>query len=617
MSWVVRVGLLLAIAGGTGSVVHAQPGDDSVGDAEAGTEAEADADADAEAGAEAGAEAEAEAEAGADADADAEAEAGADADGEAETAARGVVGDSVENVDAVDDGRVTLDDVRPIAAAEQDDDDDDDEDEEEDENSAEDTGPVISLEGEYRFRFNAMSDLPLQTRERTGFPEELGQNLWATQWLRLTARLELDPTFEIIAQIDLADGMVFGDETVGVSAADRPRNSRSAFEKSGIDPRWLYVQWRSPIGVWRAGLQPSHWGLGLLANDGTHEPPFGDYRYGNQSVRLLYGTRPAGADVPLNIAIAGDLVYNDPVATLRDDERALQAVLAVQYGTERRQIGAYVVYRSQRSPTDNGLGFGGESPREGLDAWIFDLFGRYEFDEPSGGKAFIAFEGVHIRGTTTLARTAERPEDDVRQTMFALQLGRNGESTDVVLEAGYTSGDANAEDGVQRRANMHPDHRVGLILFPELLAWSTARASTLAQSDLLSGRPQPGSQLLPTDGAASGAAYLFNWFTLRPTDYLDVRLGWIWAYATSDVVDPYRQRADSRLQNYRGGNPRNRDLGLELDASILANIGLPRGVDLTVGIEGGVLIPGHAWDDAEGGRMDPLGLVRLRFGAQF
>jgi hypothetical protein len=475
-------------------------------------------------------------------------------------------------------------------------------------------GP-FALSGEYRFRFHAMTDIALQTQERAGYPDELGQNVFGTQWLRLTPRLA-GRGVELVGQIDLFDGLVFGDRTRGVDTAELPRDEHDAFRAGGVDPRWLYVSWRSPIGVVRAGLQPSHWGLGLLANDGDHEVPFGDYRYGNRNIRVLFATRPFGADVPFNVILAGDLVYADPIARLREDQRAWQAVMAALYGDEDRGVGAYVVYRHQ---TSDALG-GGPIPaqiEERLKVWIVDAFARWDFAEPSGGKIFAGFEGIYFHGTANLARTAENPNQDVRQGLFATQVGREGETVDAVLEGGWSSGDANPDDGVQRRASMHPDHRIGLILFPELLAWSSARAANLARSDELVGRPSPGSDLLPTDGGVSGAAYLFNHYTIRPVDWLDVRAGWVWGRATTDVVDPYRARAESRQVGWRGGDRRNRDLGIEVDASVVAHLTLPRDLDLELGIEGGVAVPGRAFDDADGGRMNTVGLLRLRAGLAF
>lgn len=473
--------------------------------------------------------------------------------------------------------------------------------------------PRVGIHGEYRLRFHVMNDLPLHTEERTGFPDRLGQNYWATQWLRLTGELRFGDAFRIVGQIDVADGVVFGEDTQGVTAAEIAREDSSAFARSGFDPRWLYLDWTTPAGVVRAGLQPSHWGLGLLANDGTKEPPFGDYRYGNSNLRLLFATRPFGQGVPFTLALAGDLVYQDPLAELSDGERALQGVIAAFAGDpEDDVIGAYFVRRSQQHDAGES-----STQSETLDVWVLDLFAKATFTEPSGGEMVLAFEGVHIRGDTTFTRTVDRERDDVRQWLWAAQAGRRTDVFDAFLEAGFTSGDSNTEDGVQRRATMHPDHRIGLILFPEVIAWNTARAATLAGADALVGRPSPGSDLLPTNGGVSGATYLFNWYTVRPTKWLDLKAGWIWARATSDIVDPYRQRSQSRSVSYLGGDSGNRDLGLELDASVMFHFDLKNDIRVQIGLEGGVFFPGHAFDDATGNGMDTLGLGRIRAAFMF
>jgi len=111
--------------------------------------------------------------------------------------------------------------------------------------------------------------------------------------------------------------------------------------------------------------------------------------------------------------------------------------------------------------------------------------------------------------------------------------------------------------------------------------------------------------------------YLFPTVTFDATQWLQLRLGGVWARATSDIVDPYRQRAESRSANYRGGRSDNRDLGLELDGAILARHEITDGVIVHGGIEGGYFFPGRAFDDDSGTTMNSMGLLRLRFGMNF
>jgi hypothetical protein len=71
--------------------------------------------------------------------------------------------------------------------------------------------------------------------------------------------------------------------------------------------------------------------------------------------------------------------------------------------------------------------------------------------------------------------------------------------------------------------------------------------------------------------------------------------------------------------NFRGGDPTQRDFGFEVDASVLMHGTLSgeTGVELNGGIEGGLLVPGRAFDDAMGGRMGEVGLVRARVGLRY
>ena len=78
--------------------------------------------------------------------------------------------------------------------------------------------------------------------------------------------------------------LVVGDTTENV---DRVRDSFSTERWYDVHPRYLYVEYRSPIGVFRVGQQGSYWGMGLLANDGDHPTLFGEYQRGSLVERVL------------------------------------------------------------------------------------------------------------------------------------------------------------------------------------------------------------------------------------------------------------------------------------------------------------------------------------------
>lgn len=460
--------------------------------------------------------------------------------------------------------------------------------------------------GEYQHRLNAMSDIPLQPLPRTDPAEtgQLGQNYWGEQWLRLYGELRLRPILRLFGELDLLFGVAYGDLAIGTAPAQWPRDT---YGYPGLRLRQLYLDWLTPIGLLRVGQMAFSWGLGMVANDGEVQPVFGDYRFGDLVRRVLFATRPAGEDSPFTIAVAGDWVAWDQTADFdRRGDLAFQGILAAFYEKDDDSAGVYVAYRNQSNPLNDAL-----------EVFVADAFARLHFAEPSGGRIEAAFEVAYIRGTTSYARTLTHAAHDVEQLMAIARVGRAERHVDIMFEGGYASGDSNGEDGVLHTATMDPDHRVGLVLFPEVIAWQTARAAFLAQSPELFGRPARGAELLPTNGGVSGAYYLFPYFMWRPLEWLETRTGALLAWSSADVVDPFAQRALSQSVNFRGGDPRHRDLGLELDGSILLHGPIAEGVVLSGGIEGGVLFPGHAFDDAEGNSLGPIGMARARLGIRY
>ncbi len=185
------------------------------------------------------------------------------------------------------------------------------------------------------------------------------------------------------------------------------------------------------------------------------------------------------------------------------------------------------------------------------------------------------------------------------------------------VEVGYASGDADPDDGVNKRFTFDANHRVGLVLFNQVLAWKTARAATIAQDPDLVTRAAPGLDLLPSRGAVFGAQYLNPRMIFRPRRWLDLKTGVVIAQTTTDLVDPYHQDALGNVANYEGGISRRHDLGLELDLGASLRIPVDTTATVQAGVEAGVLFPGHAFDDENGVRLPNQYLVSLALGLQF
>lgn len=191
------------------------------------------------------------------------------------------------------------------------------------------------------------------------------------------------------------------------------------------------------------------------------------------------------------------------------------------------------------------------------------------------------------------------------------------------IEVGYASGDANPNDGVEKRFVFDPNHKVGLILFDEVLRFATARSASAAQDPLLANaaRPTPGIDLLPSNGGVFGAEYIYPTMLYRPVHWLDLKGGAVIAQTTADFVDPYRLVATPHPKvvapNYFGGDSSHHDLGLELDVGVEARVDLGKGIKMNLGAQGGVLFPGSALEDENGVRIKTPWLGIGRAGLMF
>lgn len=491
---------------------------------------------------------------------------------------------------------------------------------------ATDTSVAFSFRGEFQLRYRANNTLPLRPPLTQPTAINLGQNHHLYQWLRLKPQFQYRDILKIVGEIDIPRGIVVGDTTQFVGAA---RDANDELKWYEVHPRALYVQFLTPIGLFRVGHQTSHWGMGILANDGDHPSLFGDYRRGSIVERLLFATKPLGRDGPLAIALAGDLVYEDSRAQLLEGDRALQAVAAVRYETPRFQIGIYGVLRQQERDQESVDQF---TPfTETLRVGVVDVAGGFNAPVP-GADAFVfgAFEGAFIAGKTNFIRnidlTQSGEEETIQSFGGAFRLGavrQTGEGKDrwgdivVQLETGYASGDADPYDGVTRRFTFSQNHNVGLVLFDHVLAWKTARSATIAQDPNVTARPSPGLQFLPSEGGVFGATYLNPTMVIRPKKWLDLKGGVVIAQTSADFVDPFQVGALGDYKNYDGGDPKAHDLGIEFDLGIDGRVNVSDSITVQMGAEGGVLFPGGALRHESGVDMPNQYVLNTKLGLQY
>ena len=486
---------------------------------------------------------------------------------------------------------------------------------------------LLQVHGEYQVRLRAQRDIPLRPIGGGSGKASLGQTTRLTHWLRLTPKLTFREDLALIGQIDVPRGFIAGQPTAKVNAADPSYAERQPLE---VHPRWLYLEYLSPVGLFRLGQQPSHWGMGIVANDGNHPSLFGDYERGSISERLLFATKPFGRDSALTVAAAGDLIFRDNSADLSEDEFAWQAVLAATVADKLgNSIGFYGVYRDQSRDAKYLPGDAEES--ESLRVWVLDSSGKFNAKIPgTPGHVFGEYEVAYIFGNTNLVRnrnqTRQNEREQVRQLGAATRLGivtTQGEGKNrwgdfvASIEWGWASGDADPNDGTTKRFRFDPNHNVGLILFDEVLAWKTARAATAASDPALSQRPSPGVELLPSNGGIFGATYINPTILVRPVRKLDLKFGAVIAQSTADFVDAVELGTGGTFENFDGGDPRSHDLGIELDAGFEYRQPLDYNMTLQLGAQGGIFFPGNAFADAAGNRLDTQYMGMLRMGLQF
>lgn len=510
----------------------------------------------------------------------------------------------------------------------------------------------VQIHGEYQLRYQGMTSFTLTPSATVlnAHPgakgDSIGQNNFVNHWLRVTPRLQVSDRLEVVAQLDVLSGLVLGDTAHDTYADYSPRDDYDGFKN--VQPRWLYLEWRSPIGLFRVGQQGAHWGMGILANDGDHPNLFGDYRYGNIVDQILFATKPLGEASPWVVALGGGYVFKDDIALSSRGDRAWQGVLATYVESGLNRIGVYGVYRNQHRDRSAGDLF---PYSDKIEAGVVDVAANWAIPIATPGMPaylFGAGEAATIFGSTNALRTNEQTlaQQNVKLRSFGGALSAGfvigahdpkprkrtaqaplGSRPDLFgklvtqVEVGYASGDADPthqQDGTEKRFVFNANHKVGLILFDEVMRWQTARAAVAAQDPLLAGpRPAPGIDLLPTNGGVAGAQYVYPTVTYRPMPNLDLKGGAVIAQTTADYVDPYRLVTQGGYVNYRGGDSHRHDLGVELDLGTEARFALDYDMTLQLGAQGGVLFPGGALADVAGEKLKTPWLVLGRAGLQF
>ncbi len=376
---------------------------------------------------------------------------------------------------------------------------------------------------------------------------------------------------------------------------------------------WLTVK---PALIVGAGVMTSHWGLGLVANDGAHgwEPGsarFVDPRGGDRVLRGFVASGPHRS-FGLVGALAVERVLDDDALLTADEQRVgsamasdtvNQALASITVGAPtRRWAGAYVASRRQHTADDRDLT---------VTAFDVATIGHRQL-RPDATLSYGA-EVAYLHGDTTFAPTVTHPSQRVRQlgatARAGLDLGRWGAALDGV----FASGDDNLDDDQQLGFHANHNFDLGLILFPQVLAAQSARSVHTAGDPALVGQPVTGVERLPTRGAVGNTIAVFPRLFVRPARGVELYGGALVAWSAVPLVDPFNTMiAGGARTNATGGAPGS-FLGVEADLGLRARA-LLWGTVLSIGLEAGVLLPGSAFRDATDSAPSSIKSARLMLG---
>lgn len=352
------------------------------------------------------------------------------------------------------------------------------------------------------------------------------------------------------------------------------------------------------LGSLRVGLMTSHWGMGLVANDGGHAldarrdewfvlPTPGD-RVGRAQLLLQPFGRDNSALRGLFVAGSFDQVVEDGSAVRAQGDDARQQVAALRWHLAReRWAGLYYVHRDQTFHNSAG---------PFLRVHVLD--GAFDVDWRKEGSGLrLQGEAVLILGRTSLAPTPQHAEHDVRQSA-AVARGRwdfGDSGLRVELDGGWFSGDDNLEDGALTGFKANPNYQQGILLFSQVMAWQSGRARRTASNPHVVGYPSADLDRLATGGSVTSAVTAFPKVGWKATSLLQIYGGALLAWAPTTPIDPFSTRATAggAPRNALGKAPDGSLLGTEFDLGAVATLA-PRSCPVEVQLRGeyGLLLPG-------------------------
>ena len=450
-------------------------------------------------------------------------------------------------------------------------------------------------------RVESTSRYPLD-KDRT----EIGSGVNVAPLARVGLKLNTGRALKIVNLVldyehDLYNGNL--GYTPGVEGAGLPATAASAQEIRKAWARFAFDRYLHLGG----GITTSHWGMGLVANNGAQywtpgSARFTDPRGGDRVLRGSIATGPYGEwgflaafnyDQVIDddaLLTATELNPDNPELATGDTAQQFSGALVLGY---KKPWGAGV-YVARRSQIDAN---GGETK-----VWVLDATARTEQAIEGVGTFKAETELAFITGTTSIAGSPAYPEHDVAQFAAAGRIALDRGNYGGVLDAVYASGDQNIDDGNQNGFRIDSNFDMGMLLFRQVLSAHTGRGVATASDPELVGYPSAGIERFATRGSITNTIAFFPRAYWQPLAGLEVYGGPLIAFNATSNIDPLNSRlAGGSARNALNAKP-GAYLGTELDVGIRYRT-LMFGTELTAGAEFGILQPGAALDNDKSNPM--------------
>ncbi len=377
----------------------------------------------------------------------------------------------------------------------------------------------FGLKGYYRDRIVVTHDLDLQSHNAgiTHDNDRFGLLQFNQMRLRLQPNLKINDNIGVYSEFDLLDNIVFGSKantnlqilspvvgtlTLPSGAGTIGEVGGAAGENGAINVRRIWAEVLTPIGKFKFGRQPSHWGLGIFQNDGEERQ--GDF--GDSEDRILFLTEfPFNDGSALAAGVLWDIPFEaqqDPRTqglggTIRDNGQDAQQYAAVLYYEHPQwALGTFSGIRHRsggNGTTMTATDAKGNVVASGIDGdtlvYFGDLYAKYNYNEYT-----FQLEGVYLGGkiSTGLAINAvpfsafsssatgagiiQLPKDqDIGVIMAAFEgTGIYDWGGEWWTKLGYASGDSAPLSSKITQYGFRPDYRLGLMMFYYPLGTSPA-----------------------------------------------------------------------------------------------------------------------------------------------